>query len=59
MKDVLIKGEDVLVLIGLEGDFSEEEVKKVIEKGFVFISLGKLWLCIEIVVLVVCYIMNM
>ena len=30
-----------LVLIGPEGDFSEEEVKKAIEKGFVPISLGK------------------
>ena len=28
LKDVLTKGEDALVLIGPEGDFSEEEVKK-------------------------------
>ena len=30
LKDVLKKGEDTLVLIGPEGDFSEEEVKKAI-----------------------------
>lgn len=41
LKDVLKKGEDTLVLIGPEGDFSEEEVKKAIEKGFIPISLGK------------------
>ena len=41
LKDVLKKGADTLVLIGPEGDFSEEEVKKAIEKGFIPISLGK------------------
>ena len=41
LKNVLKPGEDALVLIGPEGDFSEEEVKKAIEQGFVPISLGK------------------
>ena len=41
LKDVLRKGEDALVLIGPEGDFSEEEVQKAIENGFTPISLGK------------------
>ena len=41
LKNVLKPGEDALVLIGPEGDFSEEEVKKAIERGFVPISLGK------------------
>ena len=34
-------GEDALVLIGPEGDFSEEEVRKATENGFIPISLGK------------------
>lgn len=33
-------GEDALVLIGPEGDFSEEEVRKAAENGFIPISLG-------------------
>ena len=41
LKNVLKAGEDALVLIGPEGDFSEEEVKKAIECGFTPISLGK------------------
>ena len=41
LKDVVRKGEDALVLIGPEGDFSEEEVKQAIENGFEPISLGR------------------
>lgn len=41
LKNVLKSGEDALVLIGPEGDFSEEEVTRAIEKGFRPISLGK------------------
>lgn len=59
LKDVLTKGEDALVLIGSEGDFSEEEVKKAIEKGFVPISLGKSRLRTETAALVACHTMNM
>jgi 16S rRNA (uracil1498-N3)-methyltransferase len=33
--------DDALVMIGPEGDFSIEEVRKAIEKGFVSVSLGK------------------
>lgn len=40
LKDVICPGEDALVLIGPEGDFSEEEVKKAIANGFQSISLG-------------------
>lgn len=35
------KSENTLILIGPEGDFSEEEVKKAIENGFEPISLGE------------------
>ena len=40
LKEALTPGEDALVLIGPEGDFSEEEGQKAIEHGFVPISLG-------------------
>lgn len=59
LRDVLQKGEDALVLIGPEGDFSEEEVKKAIEKGFIPISLGKSRLRTETAALVACHTMNL
>lgn len=59
LRDALHKGEDALVLIGPEGDFSEEEVKKAIEKGFIPISLGKSRLRTETAALVACHTMNL
>lgn len=59
LKDVLQKGEDALVLIGPEGDFSEEEVKKATENGFIPISLGKSRLRTETAALAACHIMNL
>lgn len=59
LKEVIRKGEDALVLIGPEGDFSEEEVKKAIDHGFVPISLGKSRLRTETAALVACHIMNL
>ena len=41
LKEAIIPGEDALILIGPEGDFSEEEVAKAIEVGFQPVSLGK------------------
>ena len=41
LKDIVRRGEDALVLIGPEGDFSEEEVKRAVEQGFQPISLGR------------------
>lgn len=52
-------GEDALVLIGPEGDFSEEEVKMAIEQGFQPISLGRSRLRTETAALVACHIMNL
>lgn len=49
------KNENVLVLIGPEGDFSEEEVQKAIEKGFEPISLGNTRLRTETACLVACH----
>ena len=59
LKDVICPGEDALVLIGPEGDFSEEEVKKAIANGFQSISLGKSRLRTETAALVACHTMNL
>lgn len=59
LKDVFKRGEDALVLIGPEGDFSEEEVKKALDKGFVAISLGKSRLRTETAALVACHTLHM
>lgn len=48
------KNKDTLILIGPEGDFSEEEVEKSIEQGFIPISLGKSRLRTETAALVAC-----
>lgn len=59
LKEVLQKGEDALVLIGPEGDFSEEEVSKAIQQGFTPISLGKSRLRTETAALVACHTINL
>ena len=41
LKEAIVPGEDALILVGPEGDFSEEEVAKAIEAGFQPVSLGK------------------
>ncbi|WP_321480964.1 16S rRNA (uracil(1498)-N(3))-methyltransferase [uncultured Bacteroides sp.] len=55
LKDIVKANEDALVLIGPEGDFSEEEVSKAIAKGFIPISLGKSRLRTETAALVACH----
>ncbi|KAA6330299.1 Ribosomal RNA small subunit methyltransferase E [termite gut metagenome] len=59
LKDVIRKGENALVLIGPEGDFSEDEIKKAVEKGFIPVSLGKSRLRTETAALVACHILNL
>ncbi|WP_303013106.1 16S rRNA (uracil(1498)-N(3))-methyltransferase [uncultured Bacteroides sp.] len=59
LKDVLKPGEDAVVLIGPEGDFSEEEVGKAVEYGFMPISLGKSRLRTETAALVACHTINL
>lgn len=49
------KNTDTLILIGPEGDFSEEEVAKGIEHGFTPISLGQSRLRTETAALVACH----
>lgn len=59
LKDIVRRGEDALVLIGPEGDFSEEEVKLAVEQGFQPISLGRSRLRTETAALVACHLMNL
>jgi 16S rRNA (uracil1498-N3)-methyltransferase len=48
-------GKNVLILIGPEGDFSQEEIKKAIEAGFTPVSLGPNRLRTETAALVACH----
>lgn len=55
LKTEFKKGKDTLILIGPEGDFSEQEVHQAIEAGFKPISLGKSRLRTETAALVACH----
>jgi len=55
LKDEIQKGKSCLVLIGPEGDFSEEEVKKALSSGFVPVSLGNSRLRTETAGVVACH----
>jgi 16S rRNA (uracil1498-N3)-methyltransferase len=55
LRDALQRGEDATVLIGPEGDFSEDEVKRAEAAGFVPISLGRSRLRTETAALVACH----
>lgn len=59
LKEVVKPGEDSLVLIGPEGDFSEEEVAKAIAAGFQPVSLGKSRLRTETAALVASHTLNL
>ena len=58
LMQALTPGEDALVLIGPEGDFSPEEVEKAIANGFRPITLGKSRLRTETAALVAVHLMN-
>ena len=59
LNNIMEKGENVLILIGPEGDFSEEEVKLAKENGFKSISLGNSRLRTETAALVACHTFNL
>jgi 16S rRNA (uracil1498-N3)-methyltransferase len=59
LKDVIRKGENALVLVGPEGDFSENEVKRAEDNGFISVSLGKSRLRTETAGLAACHIFNL
>ena len=59
LKDAVRKDEEAVVLIGPEGDFSEEEVRLAEEAGFIPVSLGPSRLRTETAALVACHILNL
>ena len=59
LKDVLKTGQDALVLIGPEGDFSIDEVRQAEQCGFVPVSLGKSRLRTETAALVAVHLMHL
>lgn len=59
LKDALKSGEDVLVMVGPEGDFSIDEVKLAEANGFQSVSLGKSRLRTETAALVAVHLMNL
>lgn len=59
LKEAIVPGEDALILIGPEGDFSEEEVAKAMEAGFQPVSLGKSRLRTETAAFVAAHTLNL
>jgi 16S rRNA (uracil1498-N3)-methyltransferase len=59
LKNIIKKGEDALILIGPEGDFSKEEVALAVQNGFKEISLGNARLRTETAGVVACHIANL
>ena len=59
LKNFEIRGKDVLILIGPEGDFSPDEIQFSLENDFKIISLGKARLRTETAGIVACNIVNL
>ena len=59
LKDQLVSGEDALVMIGPEGDFSIDEVREAEAAGFRSVSLGKSRLRTETAALVAVHLMQL
>lgn len=59
LKDCLVAGEDALVLVGPEGDFSVDEVRMAEAAGFQSVSLGESRLRTETAALVAVHLMNL
>jgi 16S rRNA (uracil1498-N3)-methyltransferase len=59
LKDTLNKGEDSLVLIGPEGDFSTNEIQLAVENKFKAVSLGSSRLRTETAGVVACHTINL
>ena len=59
LKDAIKEGEDVLVMVGPEGDFSIEEVKMAEANGYQSVTLGKSRLRTETAALVAVHLMNL
>ena len=59
LKDAATRGRDVLVLIGPEGDFSDDELAAALSQGFQKVSLGQSRLRTETAGIVACHILNL
>lgn len=59
LKKIISPQEDALILIGPEGDFSEEEVAKAIAQGFIPVSISNSRLRTETAALVACHTLNL
>lgn len=59
LKEIIDPNQNALILIGPEGDFSEEEVAKAIENGFQPITLSNSRLRTETAALVACHTLNL
>lgn len=59
MKDAIKQGDSACILIGPEGDFSEQEVALAVAQGYIPISLGKKRLRTETAALAACHIYNL
>jgi 16S rRNA (uracil1498-N3)-methyltransferase len=59
LKNELASSQSNLILIGPEGDFSEEEVKLAVEKRFIPVSLGESRLRTETAAVVACHTVNL
>jgi len=59
LKDIVVSGQDTLILIGPEGDFSPEEVQLALDNGFSVVSLGSSRLRTETAGIVACSIVNL
>lgn len=59
LKDIIKPGENALILIGPEGDFSPAEVEFALQNGFEEISLGNARLRTETAGIVACHIVNL
>lgn len=54
-KDIVIRNENVLILIGPEGDFSSQEIDLAISKNFIPVTLGNTRLRTETAAVVACH----
>ncbi len=59
LKDACQKGKSALILIGPEGDFSEEEISLALSHGFSIVSLGPERLRTETAAIVACHTINL
>jgi 16S rRNA (uracil1498-N3)-methyltransferase len=59
LKNMAKPGQDYLILIGPEGDFSPDELNSALQTGFIKVSLGQSRLRTETAALAACHILNL